>query len=262
MDVRGRVIESVQVLRRHEPQDGYSGCFSGGKDSVLLYSMAKLAGVKVQWHYANTTIDPPELVYFMREHYPDVAWTRSKYGPLLKRAVHKGLLPTRRSRWCCQEYKELKPPDGTTALIGIRAEESARRQKSWNHLEWHYKNKHWVVSPLYNWASDELWAYLNAEGIPTCSLYREGFHRLGCVGCPLASPGQRRREFERWPNFEKAWRRASKRMWANKAGTMMRSGMEWGPSRVFRSEPEYWDWWMSGRTWPGIMGFDRKEVGR
>lgn len=261
MSIRNLVIESVQVLRRHEPPEGYFGCFSGGKDSVLLYNMAELAGVKVNWFYQYTTIDPPEVVGFIKKEYPEVTWQRSKFGPLLKRVVEKRSLPTRRQRWCCDEYKEVAVPEGQTILIGVRAEESPARKKRWSHHGWHSKQKRWVVSPIYNWASDELWTYLNGEGIGTCSLYREGFHRIGCINCPLASSGYRYMQLRRWPNYAKAWRRTSQRLWEKHAGTINSFGAEWAPSRVFKNEPEYWEWWMSNRQWPLIMGFNRKQVG-
>jgi len=251
MTIDDLIRESVEVIRRYEPPSGYFGCFSGGKDSVLLYRMAALAGVRVRWHYHNTTIDPPELVYFLRKHYPDVIWQRPRYGPLLHRVVTKRLLPTRRFRWCCDEYKEVSCRRDSVMLMGIRADESKARAANWKHHTWHKRRRRWIVNPLYNWATDELWQYLDAEGIATCSLYRQGFTRLGCVGCPLASPKQRRMEFDRWPGFAKAWRFASKRLWERACGTTTSSGMEWGPSAVFESEDEYWEWWLSGTSWPG-----------
>ena len=68
------VDEAVALLRLHEPEEGYIGCFSGGKDSITIKALAKMAGVRVEWHYHKTTIDPPELVKFMRDTLTD------KYG--------------------------------------------------------------------------------------------------------------------------------------------------------------------------------------
>ena len=54
---------------------GYYLAFSGGKDSQCIYHLAKEAGVKFDAHYNQTGIDPPELIYNMRKHYPDGLWS-------------------------------------------------------------------------------------------------------------------------------------------------------------------------------------------
>ena len=56
--------------------DGYHLAFSGGKDSVALYQLAKMAEVKFKTHMLITTIDPPELMRFVRLQYPDVVLHR------------------------------------------------------------------------------------------------------------------------------------------------------------------------------------------
>ena len=70
-----RAIQLFQMFEdaavRYHPE-GYYLAFSGGKDSVVLYQLAKMAHVKFQAHYHLTTVDPPELVRFIRGEYPDV----------------------------------------------------------------------------------------------------------------------------------------------------------------------------------------------
>lgn len=39
---------------------------------MAIYGLAQMAGVKFKAHYHLTTVDPPELVYFIRNQYPDV----------------------------------------------------------------------------------------------------------------------------------------------------------------------------------------------
>jgi len=81
------VQRSVALLQAHAPKDRpYDGGFSGGKDSVVIKELAKMAGVNVRWSYTQTTIDPPELVVFLRRAHPDVRWIRPKHGFLLQRA--------------------------------------------------------------------------------------------------------------------------------------------------------------------------------
>jgi hypothetical protein len=55
------VQRAVMLLKVNEPKEGYHGCTSGGKDSIVCMELARLAGVRVTWFYYNTTIDPPEI---------------------------------------------------------------------------------------------------------------------------------------------------------------------------------------------------------
>ena len=43
---------------------------------MVLYHLAKMAGVKFKAHMQVTTIDPPELMQFVRANYPDVVLHR------------------------------------------------------------------------------------------------------------------------------------------------------------------------------------------
>lgn len=69
---RDKVQTAIDRLRAFEPKDGYFLAFSGGKDSQCIYHLAKMAGVKFDAHYHVTSVDPPELVQFIKAQYPDV----------------------------------------------------------------------------------------------------------------------------------------------------------------------------------------------
>lgn len=70
------VEESIDFLRRHEPQEGYFVGFSGGKDSIVTLELCRMAGVKHEAYFTHTGIEPPELLKFIRAHYPQVRWLR------------------------------------------------------------------------------------------------------------------------------------------------------------------------------------------
>lgn len=126
--------ESIDLLKRSESlalkyhPDGFYLAFSGGKDSQALYHIAKMAGVKFRAHMALTSVDPPEVIRFVKTHYPDVVLHKPKdsiYNIAFKRNF---LLPSRIIRWCCAELKE-EGGAGTVCLTGIRKAESVRRSK-------------------------------------------------------------------------------------------------------------------------------------
>lgn len=78
------IQKSIDLLKRTEQlaleysPDGFHLAFSGGKDSQCLYHIAQMAGVKFKAHYQLTTLDPPELVKFIKDNYPDVIIHRPK----------------------------------------------------------------------------------------------------------------------------------------------------------------------------------------
>lgn len=46
--------------------------------------------------------------------------------------------------------------------------------------------------------------------VPHCSLYDEGWHRIGCIGCPMSSHKQKMIENERYPHVKRNWIKAIK----------------------------------------------------
>lgn len=129
-----KIAHSVELLRKaerlamaYDSEDGYFLAFSGGKDSQCLYHVAKLAGVKFRAHMNLTSVDPPEVIRFVKKQYPDVELIKPK-DSIFNIAVKKKILPTMRVRWCCEEYKETAGA-GKVTLIGIRKAESSRRAK-------------------------------------------------------------------------------------------------------------------------------------
>lgn len=132
VNLQNKIQHSVELLQKSErlafaydSDDGFYLAFSGGKDSQCLYHVAKLAGVKFKAHMSLTSVDPPEVIRFVKQQYPDVQFIKPKKS-IYQYAVEKQILPTQRVRWCCNEYKE-HAGAGKVTLIGIRHAESARR---------------------------------------------------------------------------------------------------------------------------------------
>ena len=243
--------EAIDVIKRHEPPEGYYGGFSGGKDSVMLKEVAKLAGVKVRWRYNMTTIDPPELIRFIKAHHPDVEFVKPEKGNFFTYGAKVKGVPTRRARWCCDVYKEGKEPKGSTVLVGVRAEESAARRKNYDGFISNHKGIK-LIAPLFHVDSEDLWNFIKGRKIPYCSLYDEGFHRLGCVGCPMAGKKGRRKEFDRWPKFEKLWRRMFKQVWERRTteSPVQKDGKPWFGLVYFDNWEDMWDWWLNDKPLP------------
>ena len=74
-----------------------------------------------------TSVDPPEVIRFVKRAYPEVELIKPK-DSIYHVALRKQLLPTKKVRWCCEEFKE-KAGAGKVTLIGIRHQESRNRAK-------------------------------------------------------------------------------------------------------------------------------------
>ena len=129
-----KILHSVELIRKaeklalaYDPENGYYNTFSGGKDSQCLYHIVKLAGVKHKTHMNLTSVDPPEVIRFVKTQYPDVDLIKPEKS-IYQYAVDMKILPTMRVRWCCEKFKE-SAGAGKVTLIGIRHAESHRRAK-------------------------------------------------------------------------------------------------------------------------------------
>ena len=63
--------DAIDTLKQYEPPEGYYLAFSGGKDSIVCYDLMKRSGCKLDAHMNLTSVDPPELLAYVKEHYPD-----------------------------------------------------------------------------------------------------------------------------------------------------------------------------------------------
>lgn len=254
--LRKKMLHSVELLQKaerialnYDAEQGYYLAFSGGKDSQALYHMTQLAGVKFKGHMNLTSVDPPEVIRFVKKSYPEVELIKPGKS-IFQHAIEKQILPTMRVRWCCAEYKETAGA-GKVTLIGIRKAESSRRAKR-NEVETNNRKfsgdldgleeyrqeqkakrmkrkskadgvnitnadeeqtlgcihgkESLLVSPIIYWTEQDVWEFLNeVVKVPHCSLYDEGWHRIGCIGCPMSSHKQKMLENKRYPHIKRGW---------------------------------------------------------
>lgn len=125
---------TLDRIKTFEPPEGYYLAFSGGKDSQCIYHLCKMAGVKFDAHYRVTSVDPPELVRFIKEKYPDVAREvphddEGKPITMWNLIPRKKIPPTRILRYCCKDLKE-SGGNGRVTMTGVRWAESVNRKKN------------------------------------------------------------------------------------------------------------------------------------
>lgn len=142
---KDKVEVAIDRLKSFEPEEGYYLAFSGGKDSVVIKALADMAGVKYDAHYHHTSVEPPELVWFVREHHKDVSieWSIDKEGKRITMwnlIPQKSLPPTRIVRYCCQALKE-DGGNGRMCVTGVRWAESPNRRRNQGEVTIYKGNK-------------------------------------------------------------------------------------------------------------------------
>jgi len=230
-----------KALEKHS--NGYYVAFSGGKDSVVILDLIRKANVKHETHFHVTTIDPPELMRFVKKHYPDVVWDhpeKSMWGLIVERMMP----PTRMVRYCCEELKE-GGGEGRIIVTGIRWAESNKRRKRQVIENCQRSKSKMFLNPIIDWQDEDVWEYIRTNKLPYCSLYDEGFKRIGCIGCPMAGKN-RIKEFERWPKFEKLYKRAfAAAAAANRAALGIEFGGKNRKARLrWKNGEDRFRWWM------------------
>ena len=226
---------------------------------MVIYDLAIKAGVKFDAHYSITTVDPPELVKFIRQQYPDVERHRPEMN-MFQLIVKKGMPPTRMIRYCCEVLKE-GGGEGRICVTGVRWAESPNRKKNRDFAEvlgsskkkkmlfndneedrrmfenCQMKGKR-IVNPIIDWLDDDIWKYIRNNHIPYCHLYDEGFKRLGCIMCPMQGTKGMAKDAERWPRYYALYMKAFEKMIEARKATG-----DWNSKRYYTAE-DVMHWWI------------------
>lgn len=242
LTLEGKTLDQIAIerIREYEPPEGYYLGFSGGKDSVVIYDLAVRAGVKFDTHYNVSPIDPPEIREFIKGNYPDIQWDYHARG-FFKHVLSEGLpmRPTAQhkwSRWCCQYIKEAGGV-GRVKLLGMRRSESNKRKEYQVYKDFCIAEHTYWFLPIVDWVWADVWSYIEERGLKVCSLYKEGFRRIGCVLCPMLTAGQTKRQMVRFPKITQCWRLTSDRYFDKR--------IERGTPLPWKSKNEFWEWWIS-----------------
>jgi len=233
---RDKVQEAIKTLQELEPKEGYYVADSGGKDSDVIYALVHMAGVKADYHHGLTTIDPPDVIYHMREFHKDTVIERPEI-PLLQKLIKKGY-PTRQFRWCCAIYKE-HGGEGRFVVTGVRGAESVKRSKR-KMVEFCYRGTgKRYLNIIHSWTSEDVWEFHEKYNIPYCKLYDEGWERIGCLMCPNAKPAERKLQAERYPKYTANFIRYFEKRYAYAQERGLTSATR------FSSGKEMFDFWLN-----------------
>ena len=99
-----------------------------------------------------------------------------------------------------------------------------------------YKSNKRIINPIIDWTEKDVWNFIKTQGLKYCSLYDEGYKRIGCIMCPLQNRSGILRDKERYPKFYNAYLLAFKKMLEERK---MR-----GKETRWNSPEEVMNWWI------------------
>ena len=258
---------------------------SGGKDSTVCREIVRRAGIPYEVQHNLTTADAPQTIYYVREmfrqlelagipcnvNYPIYKGQRVTMWTLIPM---KKFPPTRLQRYCCQICKEDSCRD-RFITTGVRWAESTKRKNNRGVFENFTRdpNKKIILNndndekrmlfesctlkgkricnPIVDWEDRDVWEYIRCERLLVNPLYDMGFHRVGCLGCPMAGKN-RWTEFRLFPTYERAYIRAF--------GKMLEAIHAGGGKTKWKTAGDVFSWWMEEGTIEGqISLFDLPE---
>lgn len=282
MDLENKAIlrlREASEISQHLYQKPLLVRISGGKDSSVVEELARRAGIPFDVEHSHTTADAPETVYFVRDefkrlenlgircayHFGTYKGERTSMWKLIPQVK---IPPTRMHRYCCSVLKETGG-GGRYIVTGVRWAESTARKNNRSAHEILGSNKKKnvlmlnmdndenrrmfescqlkgkrIVNPIIDWSDDDVWQFCEDAKIPLNPLYREGFHRVGCVGCPMAGRAGREAEFARWPKYRQMYINAFDRM----IDARKQRGME---TATWETGLDVYHWWMEDGVMAG-----------
>lgn len=215
-ELQSKINRSVKLLKvACGDLEAVELCYSGGKDSDVILTLAQMADIPYRAIYKKTTIDPPGTIRHCYENGVEIIDPKKTFFEIIR----SDGMPTSSSRHCCKYLKEYKILDNS--IQGIRRCESTKRSSRYKEpivCRLYNKKDHVnVILPILDWTDDDVAEFINANGIQCHSLYYDEngmFHverRLGCIGCPMAS--RQYKSFQQHPGMVKAWLRNAQQWW-------------------------------------------------
>ncbi len=105
-----------------------------------------------------------------------------------------------------------------------------------------------VCNPIIAFTEKEVWEILKDLKVETNPLYRMGYDRVGCVGCPVAGKCTRKQEFADFPKYKDMYIRAFDRM--------LEVRKQRGKDTQWKKGEEVFLWWMEDDNIEGQLSFD------
>ena len=186
-----KVERSLHLIREayEEYGDRLVVANSLGKDSVVVWHLAKRVSADIPGFIVTTRFKPKETVDFMNEEvarYPELRVFRND------EEIPDKLYKTQPDR-CCDKLKveptrqAIKEMNVGCWVTGLRCTEG-RTRTDFQEIE--ERDKGLIkLNPILIWYEREVWQYLALNQVPVNPLYLKGYRSLGCAPCSSISLG-------------------------------------------------------------------------
>ncbi|MHC4569834.1 MAG: phosphoadenylyl-sulfate reductase [Planctomycetota bacterium] len=186
-----KVDRSLELIDRAHKEfgDGLVVANSLGKDSSVIWDLAKRVSPDIRGFIVTTRYKPPETKKFMAEEvarYPELEVFSNDVE------IPDKLYETDPDR-CCELLKVQPTRDAVKKMgvscwiTGLRCTEGRTRT---NYKEIEELDKGLIkLNPILIWYEREVWQYLALNKVPVNPLYAEGYRSLGCAPCTKIAQG-------------------------------------------------------------------------
>jgi 3'-phosphoadenosine 5'-phosphosulfate sulfotransferase (PAPS reductase)/FAD synthetase len=287
MDLEKKSIERLKIASEMSLQyykKPLLVTYSGGKDSDVQLELTIRSGIPFELQNSHTTADAPQTVQHIKDIFKRVESTGTKCT--IDKPRYKGnqismwslipiklIPPTRRVRYCCQVLKE-GAGDGRMIATGIRWDESTQRSNRGELEIFGSSKKNKIIltndnddkrrffekcearaksvcNPIIDWKSSDIWDYVNSEKLIVNELYKCGFDRVGCIGCPMAASTKRYFGFAMFPKY--------KQMYINSFERMVLARKSRGLETEWNTGEDVFSWWMNEDINQMTLDFENEE---
>ena len=183
---------------------------SFGGDAVVLIDIAVRNVKNLRVFTLDTDFLFPEtyeLIERVQDRYGiQVERTRPDLSPAQQAARHGEALWSREPNLCCQIRKvdplKVKVAELDAWISGIRRDQTASRASA-RKLEWDAHFGLVKLNPLADWTTEQIWAYVRANGLPYNVLHDRNYPSVGCTHCTRPVQIGENPRAGRWVGFQK-----------------------------------------------------------
>ena len=204
LNSKEKVDRSLELIDYYYQQhgDGLVVANSLGKDSVVVWDLAKRVSPKIRGFVVTTRFKPAATKQFMGElvaKHPETLVFQNDVE------IADELYKTDPDQCCdllkVQPVRRAVEEMGVSCWVtGLRCTEGRTRT---DYLEVEERDVDLLkLNPILLWHEREIWQYIALEKVPVNPLYGEGFRSLGCEPCTHISTGANERD-GRWVGTSK-----------------------------------------------------------
>lgn len=185
LNFKEKVDRSKELIREayEKYADDLIVANSLGKDSVVVWDLAKKVNPKIRGFIVTTRFKPVETKKFMKQEvtkYPELKIYESNVD------ISPNLYETDPDK-CCDILKvepvkkAIEEMHVKCWVTGLRCTEGRTRT---DYKEVEERDKDLIkLNPILIWKEREVWQYLAIYQVPVNQLYAEGYRSLGCAPC-------------------------------------------------------------------------------